>query len=190
MRRGRHRGGRFSGFGGEFPEFGPEFRGFGPFTRGRGRRRKMLDGEELRLLVLDFLGEEPRHGYDLIRAFEDLSGGAYAPSPGVVYPLLAMLADEELIVEAEAEGARKPYRLTEAGAELRAQTADIIASLKARIGSLAESRRHMDSEPARRAMHNLRDAVIGRLSRSDADEAVLFKTVEILDGAAQQIERL
>ena len=37
---------------------------------------------ELRLVLLKLIADEPRHGYDLIRAIEDMTGGEYAPSPG------------------------------------------------------------------------------------------------------------
>jgi hypothetical protein len=51
----------------------------------RGRRsRRMFESGELRLVLLKLIADEPRHGYDLIRAIEDLTGGEYAPSPGVV----------------------------------------------------------------------------------------------------------
>ena len=50
--------------------------------------RRMFDGGELRLVLLKLIADEPRHGYDLIREIEELTGGAYAPSPGVVYPTL------------------------------------------------------------------------------------------------------
>ena len=58
-----------------------------------GGRRRMFDGGELRLVLLKLIQDEPRHGYDLIKEIEELTGGAYAPSPGVVYPTLSMLAD-------------------------------------------------------------------------------------------------
>ncbi|WP_447514071.1 PadR family transcriptional regulator, partial [Clostridioides difficile] len=59
----------------------------------------MFDGTELRLILLKLIEEQPRHGYDLIREIEERSGGAYAPSPGVVYPTLTMLDDMGLIEE-------------------------------------------------------------------------------------------
>jgi len=40
-------------------------------ARGHGRgggRRRMFDGSELRLILLKLIEEQPRHGYDLIRA--------------------------------------------------------------------------------------------------------------------------
>ena len=102
----RHRGwGR--GFGG----------GFGPgwgMHEGRegGRGRRMFDGGELRLILLKLIEEQPRHGYDLIREIEERSGGAYAPSPGVIYPTLTMLDDMELIEEQKTEGAKKQFGIT------------------------------------------------------------------------------
>ena len=41
----------------------------------------MFEGGELRLVLLKLIADEPRHGYDLIRAIEELTGGEYAPSP-------------------------------------------------------------------------------------------------------------
>ena len=43
-------------------------------------------------MVLSLIGDGNAHGYELIRAFSDRSGGAYAPSPGMIYPLLTLLA--------------------------------------------------------------------------------------------------
>ena len=54
--------------------------------------------------ALKLIADEPRHGYDLIRAIEELTGGEYAPSPGVVYPTLTLLQDMGLIEEATGEG--------------------------------------------------------------------------------------
>ena len=57
----------------------------GGFGRG-GRLARFLEHGDLRLLVLHLINEKPRHGYEIIKAIEDLAGGAYAPSPGVIYP--------------------------------------------------------------------------------------------------------
>ena len=65
----------------------------------------MFESGELRLVLLKLIADEPRHGYDLIRAIEELTGGEYAPSPGVVYPTLTLLQDMGLIEEAAGEGA-------------------------------------------------------------------------------------
>src|SRR3546814_15040463 len=65
--------------------------------RGRGmhggRRKRLFDQSELQTLLLALIVETPRHGYDLIREIETLSGGDYAPSPGVVYPALTYMEE-------------------------------------------------------------------------------------------------
>src|SRR5687767_1906157 len=68
-------------FSGRFGPFDFDFgEGFGgpPPPRRRGRRR-MFGSGELRLVLLKLIADEPRHGYDLIRAVEELTGGEYAP---------------------------------------------------------------------------------------------------------------
>src|SRR3954454_19148941 len=107
------RGGRgWSGHWGPFQfDFGNE-----GFSSGRGRRaRRMFEGGEVSLVLLKLIADEPRHGYDLIRAIEDLTGGKYAQSPGVVYPTLTQLQDMSRIEEPPGEGPRKPFQVTEEG---------------------------------------------------------------------------
>ena len=106
--------GRRSGGWGPF-HFEFEDSGFGGSRRGGRRSRRMFESGELRLVLLKLIADEPRHGYDLIRAIEDLTGGEYAPSPGVVYPTLTLLQDMGLIEEAPGEGPRKPFQVTDEG---------------------------------------------------------------------------
>src|SRR6201991_4656934 len=109
----RHCGprGRFRGWGGH----GHHGLGRGMGGDGFGRRRGLYDSEELRLGLLSLIAEQPRHGYDLIREIEEGTGGAYAPSPGIVYPTLTMLQDMGLIAESDAPGTRKVYAATPEG---------------------------------------------------------------------------
>jgi hypothetical protein len=101
--------GRRSGGWGPF-HFEFDDSGFGASRRGGRRSRRMFESGELRLVLLKLIADEPRHGYDLIRAIEDLTGGEYAPSPGVVYPTLTLLQDMGLIEEAPAKGRASPSR--------------------------------------------------------------------------------
>ncbi|WP_210479906.1 PadR family transcriptional regulator [Naasia sp. SYSU D00948] len=68
----------------------------------------------LRLYLLSLLEERPRHGYELIQALEERSGGTYSPSAGTVYPRLAKL-EEEGLVRRESDGRRTVYAITEQG---------------------------------------------------------------------------
>src|SRR5215467_3307815 len=100
----------------------------------RGRRaRRMFESGELRLVLLKLIADEPRHGYDLIRAIEDLTGGEYAPSPGVVYPALSMLQDLGHIEGTEAESSRKAFSITQSGAADLSANAAQVKSLLARL---------------------------------------------------------
>ena len=79
-------------------------------------------------MLLALLEEKPAHGYELIHTLEEKSGGFYTPSPGVIYPALTYL-DEIGHAEAEAEGKRKLYRITDAGKAHLAQHRDEAAAL-------------------------------------------------------------
>ncbi|AXJ97074.1 MULTISPECIES: PadR family transcriptional regulator [unclassified Sphingomonas] len=157
---------------------------------GGGGRRRMFDGSELRLVLLKMIADAPRHGYELIKAIEEMTGGAYAPSPGVVYPALTMLNEMELIEEQASEGARKRFAVTPAGEAHLAEHAEAVTALIARLTGLGAERSRGDHAPVRRAMHNLRHAVQNRVMRGDLDEDALYRIVALIDEAAQKVERL
>lgn len=71
---------------------------------------------DIRIIVLGVLAKQPRHGYDIIRHLEHKSGGAWRPSPGVIYPTLQQLQDEELITSKKV-GNKLIYSLTKKGEE-------------------------------------------------------------------------
>lgn len=156
----------------------------------RGGRRRMFDSGELRLVLLKLISDQPRHGYDLIRAIEELTGGAYAPSPGVVYPTLTLLQDMGHIDEQKSEGARKAFSITQEGAAHLAASKAEVDAVFAKLAELAAARERFDGASVRRAMMNLRMAIRGRLSQDDADKATLREITAILDEAARNIEGL
>lgn len=187
----RHGHGPFGG-GGFGPEGDHERGGPGGFGGGfgGGRRGKRFSGDELRLMVLALLAEGPQHGYQLIRAFSEKSGEAYAPSPGVLYPLLSLLADMGLAEEIAGNGARRSFALTDAGkAEIEARQTEIDAAF-ARLAAMAEQATRTDAAPVRRAMMNLRTATVQRLTRDGGDTELALRIAKLLDDAAQAIERL
>lgn len=78
-------------------------------------------------MLLDALADGPKHGYEMIKALEERSGGRYIPSPGTVYPTLQAL-EEQALVSADQTGERRTYQLTDAGkAALEAQAAEVAA---------------------------------------------------------------
>jgi len=112
------------GFGGPgFGAMGGNWGGFGDnFRIGR-----MLASGDLRLVALYFIEEQPRHGYDLIKAIEEKTAGLYSPSPGVVYPALTFL-EEAGYVTAAAEGNKKLYTITDEGRTYLNQNREAVQS--------------------------------------------------------------
>ena len=104
---GRHHGRRFGAFTGGFAGA----MGMGGRAFRAGRR---LASGDLQLVLLALLAERPSHGYELIKALEERSGGFYSPSPGMIYPALTWL-EEVSYASVAAEGAKKLYSITDAG---------------------------------------------------------------------------
>lgn len=154
------------------------------------RRRRMMSGDQLKLVLMHLLREKTRHGYDLIREIETLSNGAYVPSAGVVYPSLSLLSDMgRLSVREDAEG-RKLFDLTNKGlVALKAADEEVQAVLE-RLSRLGDEREKVDGGPVRRAMHNLKAALRERLASEGVEREALLKAAAILDEAAAKIERL
>jgi DNA-binding PadR family transcriptional regulator len=185
---GMGRGWGRGGFGGGWGQWGGDEWGGGG-GRGRGRRR-MFDSGELRLVLLKLIADQPRHGYDLIRAIEELTHGAYAPSPGVVYPTLTMLQDMGLIEEAPGEGSRNAFQITSDGEAHLAEKAEEVEDLLGRLEAVGGDQRKAGGPPIKRAVGNLLSSIWHRVTRDDMNEATMHQIAEILDEAAQKIERL
>jgi DNA-binding PadR family transcriptional regulator len=114
--------------------------GGGGSDDGMPRGRKFTS-DDLQLLLLALLAEEPRHGYELIKALEVRSNGFYTPSPGMVYPALTYL--EELgYATVELEGNRKRYAVAEPGRTYLAANRERVDIMLAKLSHFA---RKMDS---------------------------------------------
>jgi len=80
---------------------------------------------DLRLYLLSLLAESPQHGYGIIQALTDRTGGTYTPSAGTIYPRLAKL-EEEGLVSKTIDGRTTIYAITDAGrAELDSREGDL-----------------------------------------------------------------
>jgi len=179
--------------GGPWGKWGPFEWDFDGGSRGWGRgrgRRRMFESGELRLVLLKLIADEPRHGYDLIRAIEEITGGEYAPSPGVVYPTLTLLQDMGLIEEAPGEGPRKAFQATKEGRDHLAEREEEVEALFDRLRDLAPSE-HPSAGPAiGRAVKNLMTALSHRIRRDGLNDELLHEIAGILDEAAQKVERV
>jgi len=179
MRGGRH-GGPWGG-----GEWG-RGRGFG--LHGGGPRR-MFEQGDLKLVVLGLLGQKPHHGYELIKAVEEMSGGAYAPSPGVIYPLLTMLEELGLAQVESSDGAKKRFALTQEGQDALATKRDEIESLFARLAAAREMSAQHRPPQIVRAIENLKTALRLRAERGQMTDDQIAAIAAAIDAAAQAVER-
>jgi DNA-binding PadR family transcriptional regulator len=173
----------------------------GPFGwRGFGLGRMMGQGD-LRLLALALIAEQPRHGYDIIKAIEEKTAGCYSPSPGIVYPTLTYLEEAEFAT-AEADGSKKRYRITDKGRAFLEENREAVAAILDRLSRAGERMARWreafgqaesdqaGSAPLPRlvaaAIENLRETAADRLARDGECEP---RIVEILARAAAELRK-
>lgn len=187
--RGRPRGGRH-GHGGD--DFGEGFGfGFGRGGGGRGGRGggRFFDHGDLKLVILALVAGQPRHGYEIIKAIEDMTGGTYSPSPGVIYPTLTLLEDiGHVTVEATA-GNRKQAAITDTGRAFLAEHDAEVKVIFARMEAAASEGRGPENPSLIRAMGNLKLAMRLRFARGGFGPESIAAIASALDEAAAKIER-
>jgi DNA-binding PadR family transcriptional regulator len=155
----------------------------------RGRGGRFFDQGDLRLVILALLAEQPRHGYELIKEIEERLGGAYVPSPGVVYPTLTWLEELGYAALAEGAGAKKLYSATPEGLEYLEQNKGLVEGLFARMDQFGGVRG--DFAPRiMRAMGNVKLALKLRLASGNLTTEQVDKIAAALDAAALEIERI
>ena len=142
---------------------------------------------DLRLYLLSLLDEGPRHGYDIMQALSDRTGGTYTPSAGTVYPRL----EEEGLVTKSVDGRKTIYEITEAG---RAEVASRAGDLKNIEEGLADSVRLIADEvrgSVREAMKSLRAdlAAATRAEREDRNQQVRDVTDDLRSLSREQLHR-
>jgi DNA-binding PadR family transcriptional regulator len=153
----------------------------------------------LRLYLLRLLVDRPMHGYEIIQALSDQSGGTYSPSAGTIYPRLGKLEEEGLVTK-EADGRKTVYAITDAGRaeltarepeldgieteftdsvrrladEVRASVNDAMRTLRADLAAAAREARTEAHAAAREATRgaNGDPRVASRLRRHDAEAAL------------------
>ncbi|MBS1240481.1 MAG: transcriptional regulator, partial [Proteobacteria bacterium] len=180
------------GFG-SWGDFGGPGGGFGDWGGRKGARRgRMFASGELRLVLLKLIADEPRHGYELMKALDEMTGGAYSPSPGTIYPTLSLLSDEGAIEESieAGESSRKAFAATDAGRKELEQRAGEVEALMGRLVELGERGERHRSPEIFRALMNLAGVLKNRVFAGKPDADKLQEIVDIIDEAAKRIERL
>ena len=149
------------------------------------RNPRIFASGDLKLLLLELIGQQPCHGYDLIQQIEGLFDGAYSPSPGVIYPALAFLESGELVGVAS-QGDKKNYSITESGRAYLIQQQVALNGVHIRIDVSRRSLRGHDRPPEiHEAMHNVRHAL--QLHQGHWSPAEVQRVHDLLNNTAKAI---
>jgi DNA-binding PadR family transcriptional regulator len=182
--RGRHGegerefGGR--GFGGP---------GFGGREWGGRFRGRVFDTGDLRFVILRLIAEKPSYGYEIIKQIEERLGGAYAPSPGVVYPTLTLLEELGYVTVTVGDGTKKLHMITTEGQAALDANKAAIDGLFERMERAGAAFGRGRAPQIMRAVENFRMALQLKTSQGSLNEEQIRKVVEAIDAAAKQIEQ-
>ena len=137
------------------------------------------------MLVLALVAEKSRHGYEIIKAIEETTGGRYSPSPGLIYPTLSYLEDAGYVI-GDAQGSKKHYSITDEGKAYLDTEKERVAAIMSRlkVDQAAYAHTGVDLRPTFRRVWG---AVMSRARRSVEIDS---RIVEILEKAADDIARL
>jgi DNA-binding PadR family transcriptional regulator len=165
--------------------------GYGRHGRGGGRSGlgRFFAHGDLRLVILHLIAEKPRHGYEIIKAVEERVGGAYSPSPGVIYPTLTMLEELGHVTVTAGDSGKKLHAITPEG---RAYLDAYRSAVDALLARMEEAGRTHGGGPAPqilRAMENLRLALRMRLARGPLTGPQINAVADAIDAAAVAVER-
>ena len=184
--RGRPRGpwgGGPMGWGGPW---GPGGGGWGGGP-GPGRGRVFGHGD-LKYVILSLLAEKPRHGYEIIKELEDRFAGAYSPSPGTVYPTLALLEDLGYARSMVEEGNRKVFEITDEGRKHLEENRDTVDDIFGRVDEMGAFFFGPAMAGLGRAFGALGKAAFRGTMRHQGDEEWVRRVREVLERAAREID--
>ncbi|HET7566117.1 MAG TPA: PadR family transcriptional regulator [Gemmatimonadaceae bacterium] len=163
----------------------PGHRRGGPFRGGR-----MFEQGDLKYVILQLLDEKPRHGYDIIKALEERSGGTYSPSPGTVYPTLTMLEDMGYARTTTEEGGKKIYEITPEGKAYLAENRSTVNDIFDRIADFGSNFFGGPMMGVNHAFKDLARAIYTTAPRHSSDVERLTKIKTILERAAREVDEL
>ena len=159
-------------------------------SRGRRRSRKRLfETGQLAFIVLDVIARTPSHGHDIIKLFEQRFGGVYSPSPGVIYPTLALLEDQGY-VSVSSDRTKKLYTITSDGAAYLRENRDFVSALNQRLNTLADRKGRSHYPELRNAMHDLKQTVLARLESGPPSARLAHQMEGIIRRSAKEIKEL
>ena len=154
--------------------------------RRHGQPRVLIRGD-LRLLVLALIGEQPRHGYELMQLISNQFLQAYTPSAGTMYPLLASFEQAGWVASEEVDG-RRVFRITAAGEfELKVQRTQVRLAQRRAFDRAREITKASLPPPLASALRDFKRALVhhhGRWAEGEAEQvaALLSQASALING--------
>lgn len=160
--------------------------------RGEGRHgervQRLFEHGDLRRVLLALVAKKPSHGYELIKAIEEASSGLYVPSPGVIYPTLTLLEEQDFLEAVATGNGRKSYQITETGKIELAQHQEVVDIIFARLAGATRPRGGNLAEGISDAMHRLKRVLRGNMMRGDLSAEQVARVNATLVKAVESIE--
>lgn len=162
----------------------------GKSGRGRGERmHRLFEHGDLRVVLLALVDKKPSHGYELIKAIEEASSGLYVPSPGVIYPTLTLLEEQDFITPIATGNGRKSYQITDAGKIELKQNQTMVDIIFARLAQVNRHKGGNLAEGISDAMHRLRHILRSNMMRADVNPEQVARINTALVTAVETIEK-
>lgn len=168
-------------------------RGCGGRGKGQGRQlKRMFDHGDLRVLLLSMIAKKPSHGYEIIREIDEASSGLYVPSPGVIYPTLTLLEEQDLLVATIAEKGRKNYSITPEGSAFLTEHQEIDANIQRKLAYARDLSQNAGgvSEEIESAVGKLKAVLRHKLVLKELSVEKAERIASILNEAVEKIEAI
>jgi DNA-binding PadR family transcriptional regulator len=153
------------------------------------RGPKMFEAGALRYIVLQMIAEQPRHGYEIIKDIEQRTGGGYAPSPGVIYPLLSMLEDLGHVVVTQGSN-KKLHTITAEGQAFLDDNRGFVQAIFARMSRSGRERGEHCGRDIKHSLHALKATVVSRVRGESLGAEQLQQIQAILERAADDVQKI
>ncbi|MIM60830.1 PadR family transcriptional regulator, partial [Salmonella enterica] len=141
-------------------------------------------------VILDILTRDASHGYELIKAIENLTGGGYTPSAGVIYPTLDFLQDQQFITISDEEGGRKKIAITAKGEQWLDENREHLTHIQTRLKARCVGMELRKNPQMKRALDNFKAVLDLRINHSDINDAQIKRIIGVIDRAALEIAEL
>jgi DNA-binding PadR family transcriptional regulator len=171
-----------------FGRFGRRWNG--GWRQGPNPGERLFGRGDLKVVILELLNEQPRHGYDIIRALEDRMRGFYRPSPGSVYPTLQMLEDLGYVTSEQQEG-KKVYSITDEGRRYLGDQQSTIDDIRSRITAGWDAASRPEVADVMHELQQLGRALFGHATHGALNDPERLKRMRaVLQRAREEIEAL